>query len=279
MLGIVSNNLRNPRVRQLKTTVPVTPAAISAAFTARVVAAGGSLTTTEQNAVLALVTSMTTNGTWSAMKAIYPMVGGSAASCAQNLVSASHTGIFTGGWVFNPTGARGNGVNTYMNTFIDPSVILSGVSSCLSFYSRTASTGNYTDMGSQNGFVILNRVSLAISYSGTGYFDQNDYSTGRIAAANATSTGWYAMSRTSNVMQKAFKNNAQLGATNTATMNSPFPASQIYVGGFNYNDGVNFQYTNRECAFAHISNGLSDAQVSSLYTNVQTFQTSLSRQV
>ena len=45
-----------------------TPQQISANFTSRVIANGGSLTTTEQNAVLALVTNLQNNGLWDKIK-------------------------------------------------------------------------------------------------------------------------------------------------------------------------------------------------------------------
>jgi hypothetical protein len=52
----------------------------AAAFFARVTAAGGTLTLTEKTAVNTLVVQMKADGTWTSMKAIYPMVGASAAS-------------------------------------------------------------------------------------------------------------------------------------------------------------------------------------------------------
>jgi len=71
------------------------------AYYNRVIAAGGSLSTTEQNATKTLVADLKTAGIWSSMKAIYPMVGASAAACAQNLKSSSFTGTFTSGWTFS----------------------------------------------------------------------------------------------------------------------------------------------------------------------------------
>jgi FMN-dependent NADH-azoreductase len=64
------------------------------AFFDRVTTAGGTLSTTEKNATNQLVLDMKSAGIWSSMKAIYPMVGASAAACAQNLKSSSFTGTF-----------------------------------------------------------------------------------------------------------------------------------------------------------------------------------------
>jgi hypothetical protein len=65
------------------------------AFFDRVTTASGSLSTTEQAAVNQLVLDLKANSIWTPMKAIYPMVGASAAACAQNLKSSSFTGTFT----------------------------------------------------------------------------------------------------------------------------------------------------------------------------------------
>ena len=90
------------------------------AFFGRVTAAGGTLSTTEKQAVNQLVVDMKTYGIWSSMKAIYPMVGASAAACAQNLKSSSFTGTFTSGVTFASTGVTGNGTSDYFNTAYNP---------------------------------------------------------------------------------------------------------------------------------------------------------------
>ena len=67
------------------------------AYFDRVTTAGGTLTTTEKTAVNQLVINLKANSLWTPMKAIYPMVGSSAAACAQNLKSSSFTGTFSSG--------------------------------------------------------------------------------------------------------------------------------------------------------------------------------------
>ena len=42
---------------------------------------------------------------------------------------------------------------------------------------------------------------------------------------------------------------------------------------------LNGEYANREVAFSTIGDGLTNTELSNLYTAIQTFQTSLSRQV
>jgi hypothetical protein len=86
------------------------------AYYNRVIAAGGSLTTTEQSATLQLVLDLKANSLWTPMKAIYPMVGASAAACKQNLKSASFEGSFTSGWTFASSGVTSNGSSAYFDT-------------------------------------------------------------------------------------------------------------------------------------------------------------------
>ena len=246
------------------------------AFFNRVTTAGGTLSATEQTAVNQLVLDMKSYGIWSAMKAIYPMVGATAAACAQNLKSSSFTGTFTSGWTFASTGATPNGTSAYMNTALTPSVSLNTTNFSLSYYSRTnsnASTTVYpTDIGSFSSSssvitVNLYRPSLSPQNSGGGYRLE-------VGASVLASSKYYGIvSRTTNSLQKLFINNS-LSATDTTLDTGTRPSIPIYLGVAN---GLP-NYADRQCAFAHIGDGLTDTEASNLYTAVQAFQTTLSRQ-
>jgi hypothetical protein len=129
------------------------------AFFARVTAAGGSLTATEKSAVTTLVIQMKADGTWTPMKAIYPMVGASAAACAQNLKSSSFTGTFTSGWTFASTGVTPNGTSAYFDTTLVPNTDLTLTSGHLSFYSRTNNNTGVYDMGAGDGTIQQNLIT------------------------------------------------------------------------------------------------------------------------
>jgi hypothetical protein len=258
----------------------VSPAVISANFTARVIANGGSLTTTEQNAILALVTNLQANGTWNKMKLIYPMVGGTAASCAVNLVDSNYLATFSSGWTFTSTGGAPTGANTFMRAIgFNPSLVLPTNDTCFSYYSRTNNTFNGTDLGCQNTTSDLTRVAFSIYFSGSSYADLNDFTNGRIGANPSGTSGLFIMSRESSTLMKMYKRGVQLGATNTASMTSLLPNAIYSVGTLDFNDGINFSSTNRECAFSHVSTSLTSAQALAFDNSVQAFQTALSRQV
>lgn len=247
------------------------------AFFTRVETAGGTLSTTEKTATNQLVLDMKAAGIWSAMRAVYPMVGASAAACAQNLKSSSFTGTFTSGWTFASTGVTPNGTSAYMNTGFNPTTNLTYNSGYFSFYSRTNNTTGIDDFSATSGGDNPN-MRLIINLGGTLYCDFNSIAT-RASASNANSLGFYQSSRTSSTSIKVFKNNTTL-ATNTNTNTSiGQPNFPLYIGASNFSGSIANNFSNRECAFASIGDGLTDTQASNFYTAVQAFQTTLSRQI
>lgn len=237
----------------------------------RVVSAGGSLTTTEQNATKTLVADLKAYGIWSKMKAIYPMVGASAAACAQNLVSSSFTGTFNGGVTFASTGVTGNGSTGYMNTSLNVNSILSLNSTHLSYYSRTNIPGG--SVAVEMGVTGTTSTYLLYNYLGVGYSAINGGQSGRPSPASPT-TGLLIGSRISNSEEKYYTNNISQTFTNSSTGKEN---KNIFLMAFN-NVGPQ-SYSTKECAFASIGDGLTDTEASNFYTAVQAFQTTLSRNV
>jgi hypothetical protein len=248
------------------------------AFFNRVTAAGGTLSNTEKTAVNLLVLDMKSTNVWTSMKAIYPMVGASAAACAQNLKSASFTGTFTSGWTFASTGATPNGTSAYMDTGLNPSTALTNNNYHLTHYSRTQkTTGSEVDLGAISPVPVM--ISLSQYYQGAGKaFVAGDYITSVILNSSATNTrGFQVNTRTSQTLAKIFFNNTQIGSTLTLSNPNPLPLVNIFVGS--NNQGTAYEFSAKQNAFCSIGDGLSDTQASDLYTAVQAFQTSLSRQV
>jgi len=113
------------------------------AFFDRVTAAGGTLSATEKAAVNTLVVQMKLDGTWTPMKAIYPMVGASAAACAQNLKSSSFTGTFSSGWTFASTGVKSNGSSAFMETGFNAANNLTTTNAHFTIYVREKLGGGW----------------------------------------------------------------------------------------------------------------------------------------
>jgi hypothetical protein len=244
------------------------------AFFDRVTTAGGSLTTTEQNAVNQLVVDMKSYGIWTSMKAIYPMVGASAAACAQNLKSLSFTGTFSSGWTFASTGATPNGTSAYFNSNLNISTNLSLNSVHLSYYSKTNATGTQSEIGAYYSGTNVGTF-LAYAYAGGNYKGLNAPST-NVGSAFTPTTGFLLGSRINSTTEKYYFKGT-LTDTVSITSNSLINYD-IYLGAHNINGSAN-NFSIKQCAFASIGDGLTDTQASNFYTAVQAFQTTLSRQV
>jgi hypothetical protein len=237
------------------------------AYYNRVIAAGGSLTTTEQNATKTLVADLKSAGIWSAMKAIYPMVGASAAACAQNLKSSSFTGTFSIGGTYSSGGYTGNSI-AYMDTNYNANTSGSLDSAHLSLYSRTNSGTAVVDFGA-------NPPAHFLTYSFGNYSGINS-SDSPVFSTLATSDGMFIGSRTSSSEARFFhKGGSAIVSTRTSTSR---PNLNLWLGGLN-NNGIFAFPSSRQFAFASIGDGLTDTQAGNFYTAVQAFQTTLSRQV
>jgi len=247
------------------------------------VAAAGLTDATQKNAINQLVVDLKAYSIWTKMKAIYPFVGGTADTHKWNLKDARDTDSafrlsFSGGWTHASTGAKPNGTTGYANTFITPSTHSSQNSSHLSFYSRTNSTGDGMNIGQIQTVPGLRGFHMAISFG----LNSNQMRT-RLNSENASTSytptdtrGLFSISRINSSEYKGFRNASNV-FTFTEASNTPGNI-QMIIGAINTTDGVS-NYSTHECAFATIGDGLTDTEVSDLYTAVNTFQTTLSRNV
>ena len=244
------------------------------AFFDRVTNAGGTLTTTEKNAVNTLVGRMKIAGIWTSMKAIYPMVGASAAACAQNLKSASFTGSFTPGWTFTSTGVTGNGTSAYFNTNFNQSSNLTPSNNHISLYSRTDVDAVVVDCGITNN-VTYSFSQLLLRSGGNATFENGSQ---KITPSTANSLGLYTGSALTAGI-KLYKNGSSISSSTAAQTRSMYN-NNIYIAATNESTSNNpFYFTSRQYAFSSIGDGLTDTEASNLYTAVQEFQTTLSRNI
>ena len=236
-------------------------------------ATSGSITNLDQlEAVNNLVLGFKTDGIWTEMKAVYPIIGGNATAHSLNLVDASKFKIsWAGSLTHSATGVSGSGTNGGGNTGISPSVDLLQDSTHLSFYCRTNIPGNYLDMGQSTG----NRNDCYL-YANRMYASINSATVNSITDTNTAVTdtrGWYAVSRTASNVLKGYQNTTTIINNTAASSTRPNQnITLLYMNGFG-------GYSPREYAFFTIGNGLSDAQMNKMYNRIQTFQTALGRQV
>lgn len=239
---------------------------------------------TIQTATNTLVTDLKTAGVFTKMKALYPMVGGTATTHKFNLANAQDTDAafrlaFVGGWTHSANGALPNGTNAYANTYLTPSLVTTLNSTHLSYYSRTNTIPvNFSiNIGCWNGAGVHYTILSIRSLSGASYSVlQTSVTTSYPTFADSDSLGLYTTTRTSSTLTKMYKNGTLRASNGTSSTGQPVPLTTIYIGAAN---GNTFNYSNRECAFASIGDGLSDAEALAFYNAVQTFNTTLARNV
>ena len=214
------------------------------------------------------------------MKAIYPMVGGTAALHKWNLkdpqdLDAAFRLVFNGGWTHSSTGALPNGTNGYANTFLNPNSAFTVNDNChMAYYSRTNGVDGFdVEIGVQvtNYFVLSVKRAGNITYYGlntTGTFS---------TFSDINSAAFYIGSRIGTA-QKGFRNSSLVAnTTNTAGTR---PNGNVFLATLNFNGAPDVGlYSTKECAFSSIGDGLTDTEAANFYTAVQAYQTTLSRQV
>jgi hypothetical protein len=232
---------------------------------------------TEATATNQLVIDLKAANIWTKMKAVYPMVGGTATSHKFNLLNpvdsnAAYRLVFAGGLTHSSTGILGNGTNGWANTFLNPSIVFPSGFASMGFYNRTAITNlNYfmgVALSSINFFRIQAIVSNVMRHTSKGTAATNHTVTDR--------TGFHANSRTSNTLLTSIDNTGAF-QTNTTTVSGAYPVLDIPLFAQNSSITGIGSYINAELSFVYISDALTSAELTTLKSINQTFQTTLGR--
>lgn len=233
------------------------------------------------SALNVLVLDLKANNLWSRLKAIYPMIGGTAFTHKFNLKNPTDSDIafrlnFGSVWVHSSNGALPNGTTSYANTFFVPSTELSTSSGHLFFYSRTNSAIQGYDIGSSddNG-VVSKTVSLIARY-----FTNLAYATygngGYVVNVSVSDGRGGFMCNRNDVTNTTLWRNGIIIKTSAETVS--LTSQPLYISAVNAGGGANY-FSNKECSFASIGGGFSDSEALLYYNIIQEFQTTLGRQV
>jgi hypothetical protein len=243
---------------------------------------------TQQSAINTLVTQLKTYGIWTKMKALYPFVGGSATAHKFNLkdprdLDAAYRLTFSGGWTHSPNGALPNGTTGYADTkFIIAQVYPSSITNIhVSYYSKT-NTNKYEMIGMQDdsvgqGSQVYIQDNGAVQYYSALNTNANSITLNKVQS----SIGHYLTSRTSLTSLKGYRDGVIQGSnTNTSSSSNLRSTLPFVIGATIYKlSSIQYYYGNKESAFASIGDGLTDAEAANFYTAVQTFQSTLGRQI
>jgi hypothetical protein len=245
--------------------------------------AAGITDPTEKSAYNDMVVSLKANSLYTKFQALYPFLGGSATTHKYNAINPLDTDAafrlsFVGGWTHSSTGAKPNGTTGYADTFYNNSTNGSQNDMHISYYSRTTYNGGVNlPIGVSDGASARTHIhspNLA-EPNGDCYVNGNSGFTG-MSWGTTSSLRYFLASRTTSTLAKSYTNGVYVATSAVASVTPP--NYKIFIGARN-NAGAAQFFSPLECAFASIGTGLTDADVTALYTIIQTFQTALSRNI
>lgn len=207
-------------------------------------------------------------GLWDLFTVLFPFIGGDATTHRIDLKDPTNLGTFSGGFTHDGGGMTPNGINAeFLSTVIDNT--LSEQNASYTLYSRTDDIGLFSDFGHLNSgeTQFLTRHVDANLYS--------DFPRGandRLSVANPDSLGLYHVnSGATNLI--AYKNGVQIAAKGS-------PAVDAWTNmQFIFCNGIINRYSPRNLALAGIGLNFDATQSADFYTAVNTFQTTLNRNV
>jgi len=232
----------------------------------------GETDTTILGALNTLETDLTTYGLTAKMKALYPFVGGTAGKHSYNFMNtAAHQITWNGGITHSSTGVLFNGTNGFGDSNFNVNTYTNN--NHLSYYIRTNLDEVRVDAGIIDGnyyFDIESRIS------NVGYFGNHQLNF-NVNFAVTDSRAFWLNTRTSSSLQTVYKNGTSSGTAGGGLL--PSLNGNVYFGARHSLGTGATLFSTKETAFASIGDGLNGTEAANFYTAVQTFQTTLSRQV
>ncbi len=229
--------------------------------------------TTQKSAINNFVIQLKDSSLWSKFVAIYPMVGGTAASTKRNLkdprdLDAAYRLTFYGNPIFAGSGILFPTILDYADTHLADSSIGGYNNSSISYYSRTQNANSGYDLGCTDGVSPYNELSI---YADNG--DNSEWFGFSQGILPPSTTGLFMLS-SSATDSKRYKNGIVVSSKGSAPNNS-YTNLTFLIG----KSRVTVNPGQKECALVTIGNGLTDTQALTFYKIVQNFEAKLARQI
>jgi len=247
------------------------------------------ITGTNASAINTLVLDLKSYGLWNKLYTFYPFVGGTSTTCKYNLVNPADTDAAyrityrnIGNLTFNSNGVQNvsGTANTGMITNFNGVSASIGFSWSAGVYGAVVNPGGidvgvYPGAGS-NGQYYLSGNAVGANIFLCDCFSEIDV---RLVVGNATGVGFYQSSRTNNSLVKGYKNGSLI-ATNTNSTAANIVSQTIALGGSHWQStGVIQDISKQQFRTVYFSSALTDTECADMYTCVQTFNTTLGRNV
>ena len=232
--------------------------------------------TTQINAINDLVLDLKAAGVWTKMKAIYPMVGGTATSHKWNLkdprdLDEAYRLVFNGGWTHDNMGALPNGINaeadTKLNLFNTMNSIDFSIGCYLNSYFVPKESVVHISSGANNTEINTGNNQTMITMSGSS----------KSMGLNYTSYNglWIASRRSLNDIA-VYKPNSVIVYDNGPYTTSTFTSNNVYLA---HRPGFQAMYDKTRHSFDFISSGLTDNEITVLGSIIENYQIKLNRNI
>jgi hypothetical protein len=245
------------------------------AYLSAVVAAGGTgITSTVSAATRTLFTSLVSNNLYDKIDIMYPLIGGTSASCAiEAKGNTGNTITFFGGITFNTSGMTGNAVNGYGTTKYLPF----RTNNHIGYYLGTNTDNGFRTVSGIQFFPSGGEIQNYINVGGNSTF-RNGTAGGTLTIAYNSSNWYYINTWEVGVGARVYSNGSLSGSiAGGATAGSYTGTTGIGAPGLMRTDGLVGEYNGQRIQFLHSGTGLSAAEALTLNTIINTFQTSLGR--
>lgn len=247
----------------------------AASYLSAVLSAGGSLDSTISGATNTLFSDLKTAGLYSKMLAFYPTLGGVSGSHALNgkRTGSAYDMTFFGGWTHDSNGMKGNGTNTY-GIFNISGGTLPSTNSHISVYGNL---GGLTSSGYDLSINLNNQTGkvsqIIFDIGGNGYYEYNGYS----AVAGGDTDDFIIISRNA-AGTETIRAKDEIALTDkTEPCNDIDNTREWFLGAEQGPNGAKLASTQNRYCWVGFGDKLTDAELLTYQSIVNTFQTTLGR--
>lgn len=238
---------------------------------------------TNATATNQLVVDLKAANIWTKMKAVYPLVGGSATSHKFNLLNpvdsnAAYRLVFAGGVTHSSTGVLFGGVNGWADTFLNMSTNFTAYDIHLSANVNSDFVGTLAQghIGAMATSTSVNRLGSTGATNESSYLGGSSVGTYGVSktVTSTTHKGFWCGSRLSTTSHNLIDPTGTITA-NTTTVTSTQPNLTIGLGC--RRGATNDYYSGFGYSFFSAGLGLTTTELTAFKTAVNNFQTTLGR--
>lgn len=248
----------------------------------RVIAAGGTVSVPTAGAASTFVTNAKAHGYWTKLNRVNLFAGDQLIACLIPLkvgggsAAEQNVGPFVAGDYTESTGLTGNGTTKYLRTNLNPGAVLTLNNTHLAIYSRRGSA----DAGIHGSQVAAAQTLNLGAPNGSGNLASEAYNgtvgQGHLEAAVTAPYGLMIGSRTASNSHTIYQ--AGISKGTSAGSGGTLPGGDVWIFALS-NSGTPFGINSGPLAGYSIGDGLTAGNVTDYTADMQTFQTSLGRQV